>query len=251
MRARPGASKRTAALLAEMAKIRPDLWVLTETFRALQPGPEYSLVASSSEAPDRTGIDECWVAIWSRLDATPLALSADPERSAAVRLCHTEGSSLLVGTVLPWLADQRNAPTRGADAFCDVLMRQAAEWRDLQAAHSGAALCVAGDFNQDLAPKHYYGSRRGRVALDRALEESQLVCLTAGAHDPLATMPDHASIDHICVSRSLIANGRPRVCTWPEPPLARTRLTDHFGAYVDLSCSPVSAPPSSRCCPKR
>jgi endonuclease/exonuclease/phosphatase family metal-dependent hydrolase len=221
-----------------MAKISPDVWVLTETSRTLQPGPGYSLVASSSDAPDRTNRGECWVAIWSRLHATPITLSADPERSGAIRLQHAIGSTLVVGTVLPWLSDRRHAPARGADAFCDVLTRQAAEWRQLQVANPGAALCVAGDFNQDLAPSHYYGSKRGRVSLDCALGETGLVCLTAGAYDPLAMVPDRASIDHICVSESLIANGRPQVLVWPEPSLVSERLTDHFGVCAEL-CSPM------------
>lgn len=239
MRARPGPGKRTAALLTQMDKISPDVWVLTETFRELQPGPEYTLVSSSSDAPDREArAGECWVAIWSRLEAKPIALTADPERSAAVRLESVNGpATVVVGTVLPWLADHRYAPARGGEAFCNALSRQAAEWQRLQAAHSDAALCVAGDFNQDLAHAHYYGSKRGRMALRRALEDAHLVCLTAGSHDPLAKVPNHASVDHLCVSASLVANGRPSVDAWPEPPLMRGRLTDHFGVRVDLDCS--------------
>jgi endonuclease/exonuclease/phosphatase family metal-dependent hydrolase len=136
--------------------------------------------------------------------------------------------------VLPWLDDRRYAPLRGSDAFCEVLRRQAAEWSSLQQENPDAGICVAGDFNQDLAPSHYYGSARGRLALRHALAEARLVCLTAGADDPLAQVPAHASIDHLCVSEWLLPAERPQARSWPSPPLDRHRLTDHFGVYVDL-----------------
>jgi hypothetical protein len=241
-RARPGRGKRTSALLDHMADVRADVWILTETFRGLQPRGDYSLIASSSNAPDReSAAGECWVAIWSRVPATLVPLAADPERTAAARLEPVDGAPLLlVGTVLPWLSDDQYAPLRGADAFCEVLGRQAAEWRSLQRDHPDAGLCVAGDFNQDLASTHYYGSAKGRVALQQALADASLACLTAGSRDPLARVPDHASIDHLCVSESMLANGNPEVGSWPTPPLARGQLTDHYGVHATL----VAARPS-------
>jgi hypothetical protein len=146
-------------------------------------------------------------------------------------------SLAIVGTVLPWLADRRYAPLRGGAAFCEVLGRQAAEWRSLRRDHPDSGLCVLGDFNQDLARSHYYGSAHGRAALERALVEAQLVCLTAGARDPLAGVSGHSSIDHVCVSEGLLLDGLPSVAVWPSPPLERRRLTDHFGAYVDVRVS--------------
>jgi hypothetical protein len=222
-----------------MDAIRADVWVLTETWRDLKPGPGYALIAQSADAPDReSATGECWVAIWSRLPAEALPLSADPERTAAARVSSQAGASLvIVGTVLPWLADRRYAPLRGSAAFCEVLGRQAAEWRDLQRDQPDSGLCVLGDFNQDLAPSHYYGSARGRTALECALVGAQLVCLTAGAGDPLSDVSGHASIDHVCISDRLLRDGLPSVVAWPSPPLERRRLTDHFGAYVDLPIS--------------
>lgn len=184
-----------------MDAISPDVWVLSETFRELRPGPDHTLVASSTDAPDRDARSgECWVAVWSRLPATPVRLKADPERTAAARVQASGGPPLvIVGTVLPWLADARYAPLRGGDAFCEVLGRQATEWSALRQDHPDAEFYVAGDFNQDLAPTHYYGWARGRAALERVLVEARLACLTAGAGDSLAGVPGHANIDHFCV----------------------------------------------------
>jgi endonuclease/exonuclease/phosphatase family metal-dependent hydrolase len=116
-----------------------------------------------------------------------------------------------------------------------VLGRQAAEWRSLQNDHRNAGLCVAGDFNQDLASSHYYGSAKGRVALEQALADASLMCLTAGKSDPLSGVPDHSSIDHLCVSTSLLASGNPQVEAWPAPPLDRSRLTDHYGVHLTFA----------------
>jgi hypothetical protein len=235
-RARPGHGKRTSALLDHMTTVSADVWVLTETFRDLQPRGGYSLIASSSDATDRdAAVGECWVAIWSRVAATPVALEADPERTAAARLQPVGGAPLIVvGTVLPWLSDTRYAPARGGDAFCEVLGRQAAEWHSLQNDHPDAGLCIAGDFNQDLASTHYYGSAKGKAALAWTLADARMVCVTAGTRDPLADVSGHSSIDHLCVSESLIAHGDIVVGAWPTPPLERARLTDYFGVHVTM-----------------
>ena len=235
-RVRPRRGRRATALLSHMSAIAPDVWVLTETFSSFEPGPEYTLVTSSAKAPDReAAAGECWVAIWARVKALPVMLKADPERTAAARVqLPNELPLVIVGTVLPWLADSRYAPLKGGAAFCEVLKRQAAEWCTLEREHPDAALCVGGDFNQDLASSHYYGSAKGRASLERALADTRLVCLTGGAHDPLASVPNQASIDHLCVSERLLRKAQPDVGTWPAPPLARRRLTDHYGVYVDL-----------------
>lgn len=241
MRARPGRGRRAAALLTHMEAVSADVWVLTETWRGFQPGPAYNLVASSADAPDRdAGGGECWVAIWSRMPAIPAPLKADPERTVAARVQAAGGPPLMVvGTVLPWLADARYAPLRGGRAFCEVLARQASEWCTLQQEHLDAGLCVVGDFNQDLASSHYYGSANGRLVLQKAIADAGLVCLTAGAHDPLLDVPNQASIDHVCVAQGLLGHGHAEVGAWPAPPLERRRLTDHFGVHLDLTL-PIS-----------
>lgn len=109
MRARPGQGRRTTALRDHMSVVNADVWVLTESHRELapdsaaprqdgagdrdpppapRPRPDgHALIASSHQAPDR-GPDagERWVTIWSRIPAEPIALGADPERTAG-RCC--------------------------------------------------------------------------------------------------------------------------------------------------------------------
>jgi hypothetical protein len=238
-RARPG-SRRAGLLQEYMAAVEADIWVLTETWKELSPGPGYECVTVSCPAGDRESAGgECWVAVWAKssLRGEPL-ITADPERTAAMRIdlfCHPP--LVVFGTVLPWLSDAR-APKglRGATAFLSALDMQYADWNRLRAAIPGAALCVAGDFNQDLVDWHYYGSARGKTALRTVLELSGLTCLTAGTADPLARYRGRASIDHICVSSEL-EGMVPRLMSWPALEEVGPKLTDHFGVVADLSGS--------------
>jgi hypothetical protein len=226
-RCRPRATVRGPALRGWMADVNADVWVLTETFRGFAPGPGYELAASSVDAPDRTaGPGERWVAIWSRLPALPVPLTANLERAAAAQV----GDVLtVVGTVLPWHGDRRHPVHRGSAAFCTRLSEQSADWRQLRV--GSGALCVAGDFNQDLLTTgRYYGSAKGRQALLETLASAGLKCLTGGEDDPLAGA-GRACIDHICVA-GVRAVGRHSV--WPAPGELSRRLTDHYGSWADL-----------------
>jgi hypothetical protein len=174
-RARPG-GRRAAALLEHVTAVDADVWVLTETWRELSPGAGYRLVAASGPARDREAdAGELWVAAWSRLpgDAHMLG-TTDPERTAAVRIAPPGARPTIVyGTVLPWLSDARTPGVRGAEAFCAALDVQREDWARLRREAPEAGLCVAGDFNQDLAARHYYGSARGRAALADALSSGR------------------------------------------------------------------------------
>jgi hypothetical protein len=229
-RCRPGESARAARLLELRSLVDADVWVLTETHREFSPGAGYRLVSQSADAPDRVfSRGECWTAIWSRLPAEPVALTADLERVAGARV---QSSVTVVGTVLPWLTDLRTPGLRGEAAFKTRLAEQATDWRRLR--EELGPLCVAGDFNQDLRMSgHYYGSAGGRVTLRSTLASLDLECLTGGADDPLSVSGRLACIDHICVS-GLRAIGTPRSTEWPAAGTLRKGLTDHYGYWADL-----------------
>lgn len=238
-RARPG-GRRAAALLRHMEAITADVWVLTETWRDFTPGAGYELAATSEVAPDRpASAGERWVAIWTRLPGAahqPLR-TRDNERTAAARLSVPGRRPLVVyGTVLPWLSDARRpVGARGSAGFCAALGLQTADWREIQASEGSPALCVAGDFNQDLAQRHYYGSKQGRTVLRKSITDSGLRCLTAGAPDPVLARGGLASIDHVCVSGGLALRADSPVLAWPEADELGGRLTDHFGVVAALA----------------
>ncbi len=227
---------RCSAIRRHMANVDADVWILTETHDQVAPGDDYS--ATFSGEPDRQSKPgERWVGIWSRLPVQPLpSFASDSARCAAARLVHpTHGDIVVYGCVLPWHGSTwRGIPSLGGAAFAVALDLQRADWRRLRNAFPNASLIVAGDFNQDLAARHYYGSRKNRRLLEDTLEEAELEVVTAAGNDPVARdSAPYACIDHICVSRSsqwrLLSTKR-----WPDSSMPEKRLSDHFGIVVEL-----------------
>jgi hypothetical protein len=229
---------RRDALRAHTDVIGADLWVLTETHRDFTPG----LLHSCSSAGGRdgiTGLDtpaDHWVTIWSGHPLEQMETS-DAIRTAAARV-HPAGSApyLVYGTVLPWNGDNwRGYASAGGVAFCEALKVQRADWLSLRQRFPNDELFVMGDFNQDLAPTHYYGSRLKRNALVDALDECGLVALTLGEGDPIRReAAPLACIDHICALRDSKWISEPAI-RWPATQKPAANLSDHFGLAVNFT----------------
>src|SRR5205823_5985682 len=91
-----------------------------------------------------------------------------------------------------------------------------------------------GDFNQDLIPAHYYGSKNQKIWLREALRKDDLIPLTADMNDPVyRDSPPHACIDHICISEgsgfTLDSTTR-----WPDTAAPDRTFSDHFGIAVKM-----------------
>lgn len=245
------------AFLRSMDGVAADVWVLSETWLSLSPGPEYRLVAHSRQAEDlrlaprsgeaegpRLDLDRRWVAIWSKLPARSLSVQSDPERMACIRVEQPGLMDLVVvGTVLPWRSDQRHQPQTGVAEFRVALESQATEWERLWGKPRSCALCVVGDFNQELEGTPYAGSHGGSEALNRALDRLHLDCATR--HLPAQAGSGGCAIDHICVGPrepSLIA-GPARPLMAPRLGNAADAVSDHDGAYVDVTLPPITSHP--------
>lgn len=224
-----------------MQAVDADIWVLTESHTDLQPAPGYVRVAMSAQADDRPENGR-WVAIWARdgVDVDSVALNGGPEhfeqeRSAAVLLRRTFAQPLLIfGTVLPWRNDGRRPGLRGGAAFVQALGLQASEWSRLSAEYSNAALCIAGDFNQEYGANGRAGTSAGRRALDDTLKRLSLTCVTGEPSDPRLARGWPRSIDHILLDRRLRAVGEvPRL--WPEQHPHPKGWPDHHGVAVTIT----------------
>lgn len=234
---RPRGGIRTARIRDAMAALTPDVWVLTESHPEFQPGPGYSLRAlSCGSAPDRWK-GGCWVAIWVRgsVGADALSMAGEPERSAGVRIDQGGGRPLAVfGTVLPWRGDVRHDAYRGGAAFRRSIELQARDWAEAGA--GGADVCIAGDFNQEVAASGPAGTLAGRQGLDEVLQRLELTCMTGGAHDPLYSRGWRRGIDHILLSRGLSVTGeRPQI--WPDVFPLPAGWPDHHGVAVTFATS--------------
>ena len=226
---------RQADLRWCMENQKADIWVLTETRLSMSPGAAFRCVASSSQRQAIGSGTERWVSIWTSLPEGEPRDTGDPEFTACAVFPDPAGGALAVyGTVLPWVGYAwRGHPSTGARAFCAALSAQAEDWRGLAA--ENLALCVTGDFNQDISEKHYYGSAAGRRQLRDTLSECGLTAVTAGADDPVRRLGDgvHACIDHVCLSDSLRARMAEPATAW-LPERDGRRLSDHPGVVVEL-----------------
>jgi hypothetical protein len=218
-----------------MAKADADIWILTETHKELSPGIGFSGVFSGE--PDQSSkAGERWVGIWSRHRPEPLDdFVSDGARCAAARISIPNIRDIIVfGCVLPWVGSAWRDTGSEQGAFDAALELYREDWRRLRSANPNAVFVAAGDFNQDLASRHYYGSKRQRLLLESALETVGLAALTGGDGDPIARdSPPCACIDHICISlEPTLAVAR--TTKWPDLPAPDKQISDHFGVAVEF-----------------
>jgi endonuclease/exonuclease/phosphatase family metal-dependent hydrolase len=230
---------RCSSIREHFLKIDADIWILTETHELVGPGGGYSSVMSGE--PDRESKPgEHWAGIWSRHPITHLpSFVSDAARCTAAYIKHPDiGEIVVYAMVLPWTGSEWRG-FRSADgvAFAEALNTYVGDWQKLHAAFPNALHIVAGDFNQDLAPYHYYGSKKQRGLLEAALAASsiKMTALTAEANDPIDwdRKQRYACIDHICVSESPGIHAG-RTIRWPEIGKPDPRLSDHAGIAVEL-----------------
>ncbi len=224
-------------------RIDADIWVLTETHRAISPGAGYRSVSSSGPDDYAAAEGERWVQIWVRDGAIRPIPTTDAIRTACALVNLAEDwPCLIYGTVLPWMGSAwRTYPADGGKAFTEALQVQRADWVQLQRAYSQAMLIVAGDFNQDLNVLPYYGSRHNKQVLRQALIEANLECLTCGDNDPVRAVlgGQHSNIDHICVTPDPRLQIQ-RSFTWPDSLDELRGLSDHLGIGLEVTLSQFS-----------
>lgn len=227
--------QRVAKLQSHMAAVNADIWILTETHEDVGPGNDFfSCFSAEPDRPSKTG--ERWIGIFARWPMTSLVeyVSDSPRCAAAAIPDSSFGELVVYGTVLPWTNAWHEIIGASGQAFEAALSLQFEDWQRLAKRFPKATLIVAGDFNQDLAKMHYYGSRKKRHLLERALDGAGLIPLTAGTNDPIARdSPPYACIDHICISRDrgweLASTNR-----WPDAAAPVKNISDHFGVHVEL-----------------
>ncbi|MDP1609427.1 MAG: hypothetical protein Q8M11_00100 [Sulfuritalea sp.] len=230
---------RVSVIHDHFAAIDADIWILTETHELVGPGDGFSSVMSGE--PDRESKPgEHWAGIWSRHPIKHLpSFVSDAARCTAAHISHPDiGEIVVYSTVLPWGGSTwRGIKSADGAAFEAALGAYVGDWQNIRAAFPNALRVIAGDFNQDLAPYHYYGSKKQRKLLESGLSAAGVIARTAEANDPIDWEPTqrHACIDHICTSElSGIRVGKP--IRWPESGKPDPRLSDHFGVAVELTC---------------
>ena len=139
----------------------------------------------------------------------------------------------MYGTVLPWNGDVgpvKDLPAKGWEEFPRVVPAQGREWASLRQRFPEATLIVAGDLNQDLGGKHYYGTKACRALLNTELMKANLVCLTTTDRFDAGVL-QHPPIDHVCAGPGQGRNFTTGVHGWNNV-VDGARLSDHGGVLV-------------------
>lgn len=159
----------------------------------------------------------------------------DDERTVATRVQSALGPVVVYGTVMPWCGDKgrmgERADASGWSEFYRVVPNQIEQWRKLIAENPDAALCVAGDYNVDLATGSYYGSREAISIVQKGMNACDMFCATAPERLPLSILT-HPPIDHIALPNRW-ADCTRVVGAW-EGRIGQPRLSDHSGLVVEI-----------------
>ena len=149
----------------------------------------------------------------------------------------------MYGTVLPWNGDVgpvKDRPAKGWEEFPRVVSGQGREWLSLRERFPEATLIVAGDLNQDLGGKHYYGTKACRALLNTELAKTNLVCLTTTDRFD-GDVLQHPPIDHVCAGPGKGRQFTSEVRGWNNV-VDGARLSDHGGVLVTLKGLEVTRP---------
>jgi endonuclease/exonuclease/phosphatase family metal-dependent hydrolase len=119
--------------------------------------------------------------------------------------------------------------------FDEVVSNLERDLKKISALHPDIPIILAGDFNQSLVSKHYYGSNAKRERLKQFFTSNDLLALTSGDDDPVfRDSYPNACIDHICISDGsgfkLSSTSR-----WPNAPTLKDGPSDHYQIKVRLT----------------
>ncbi len=224
-------NQRRIDLIASQAA---QVWVLTETHDDLDLSATHRAIHSDQRYSTPGGR---WTTLWTSLPLIERLTTSDPQRCVAARLDGGDAGEVIVyGTVLPWNGDAGpdiDNPAKGWDEFRRVVPDQGREWLALRERFPEATLIVAGDLNQDLGGKHYYGTKACRALLSSELERADLLCLTTtDRFDP--DVLQHPPIDHVCAGPGQGRRFTSTVHGWNNV-VEGARLSDHGGVVVAFS----------------
>lgn len=239
--------KRLPRQRVRMAEVAADIWVLTETRASISPGEGYHALHAPPHPARPPDDDERWVSIWSRWPVRPSGVAADPRGAVSAVVETPHGEMVVYGTVLPWANEKGDdGQARMWQIHYAQIERQAEDWCTLRELYPDLPLVVAGDFNQDRDGSGWYGTRRGRDLLTRALDDVDLSCATD--EDVVATGKLRAAhlVDHIAICRRWTNEADVRLSCWEQTDQDGTHLSDHPTVAIDLHPTrPSASRPSS------
>lgn len=217
--------------LNQIHAIDADVWVLTETNKAIEL-QGYEFVASSACPWERYEAGENLVTIWSRWKVLQPIETFDSLWTICAEVDSPFGAMLIYGTVIPYANYEGNSGTaKRWEEQRRSIQQHHEDWLRLQQKYPHHLICVAGDFNQSRDQSGWYEDKQSVDMLTAALQDLSLVCVTQDNFQKKGL--SRSTVDHICLPASLESHVV-EVGFWEGKTLENAKMSDHNGIFVDL-----------------
>ena len=203
-------------ILSKLKELNGDIVVLTETNASINPGPEYTLVATQDLPKDIEGKlvtykeGENRSSIWSKYPVSDTYLTYDHYTSVCADLLTPLGMLRVYATIIGVFGGK-------GDRFKEDLKGQLSDFDKL---FLDKQVCLIGDFN--IAFNGYpYPSKPDMKTMNKIIEQHNLTNLTSMIAD---------SVDHVAISNNFLNDTEKSIILWNLD----KRVSDHIGVSVSI-----------------
>lgn len=243
-RPRPNAHSRNSRRIERIREVDADIWVLTETSSVIALDGYVSLASESQPGYHSTG--ENFATIWSRWPIRRKLPTFEPFFTVCAEVESPAGPMVVFGSIITYANDKGpDGTARRWEEHRKSIESHGANWWRLRKEFTDHLFCVAGDFNQSRDGSGWYEDAESVKMLSAALDGSDLQCVTEGNMRASGHLKRRASIDHICLSKSLATQGV-TVGAWEGTTVDGCRMSDHNGVVIDINVRPCSQQDTAR-----
>ena len=243
-RPKQNAHSKNLRRIEKIREIDADIWVLTETSSAIALDGYVSLASESQPGYHSSG--ESFATIWSRWPIRRKLQTFDPFFAVCAEVDSTAGPMVVFGTIITYANDKGPDGTgRRWEEHRKSIESHGEDWRRLRKEFPGHLFCVAGDFNQSRDGSGWYEDAQSVKMLSAELDGSDLQCVTEDNMRTSGHLKSRASIDHICLSKSLATRGV-SVGAWEGTTADGCRMSDHNGVVININAQPGSQPDAAQ-----
>lgn len=207
--------KDSDKILSSLNHFDADIFILTETNFAVNPGATYNCIATKELFSHYDGVDykigENRTTIWSKY---PIAISKETydDYTSVCADIETEFGILKVyGTIIGVFGGI-------GERFKSDLAGCLSDFKKLD---KNESICIAGDLNTFLSG-YAYPSHDARQSLLNAFNDLDLKCITEGLQE---------NVDQIALSSHFIADRNIQIETWNHD----KKLSDHIGICLTIT----------------
>jgi hypothetical protein len=145
--------------LNKIHEIDADVWVLTETNKAIELPSDYKPIASSSYQEHTAG--ENLSTIWSRWKVLCSLPTFDPTYAVCAEIDSPFGAMIIYGTVITYANDPGITGTaKRWEEHRRSIQQHHEDWLRIQKQYPNHLMCIAGDFNQSRDRSGWYEEKQ-------------------------------------------------------------------------------------------